>query len=437
MSTFEERAHDRLADPRRREAIGALTEHQSDARIRILSEYDAPALRDRARDIRDRSIAEMPELIDQLTACMEARGVHVHRAATAAQAADIVAEIVARHGGPVVKGKSMVSEEIGLNERLEAEGHEVYETDLGEYIVQTAGQQPEHLLAPALHWDLQAVRELFEGLAGHPLGDEPEDLMSFARAHLRAKFEEARVGITGVNFGVAETGTIAIVSNEGNGRMSAAFPPVHVALMGIERVVAELDDLGVLLPLLVRSATGQRFSSYVSLISGPRLPGEDDGPEEMHLVLLDNGRSQLRDTQYASVLRCIRCGACQSICPVFRQVGGSAYGWVYGGPIGAVLTPLLRGEPSDHDLSHASSLCAACDDVCPVRIPLHDLLLDLRRDRAADTAGVLERVAFRVWSELWSRPWAYRATTRLAPLAARLPGPARRFTRTRDLWRRP
>ncbi len=324
-----------------------MTEHQSDARIVALGELDdSAALRDRARDIRDRSIAEMPQLIDALVARLQARGVHVHRAATAAEAADIVAAIVARHGGPVVKGKSMVSEEIGLNERLEAEGHEVYETDLGEFIVQTAGQQPEHLLAPAIHWDREAVRDLFQPLADHDLSDDPDELMAFARAHLRSKFEHARVGITGVNFGVAETGTLAIVSNEGNGRMTAAFPPVHIALMGIERVVADLADLGVLLPLLVRSATGQRFSSYVSLISGPRLPGEEDGPEEMHLVLLDNGRSQLRDTQYAAVLRCIRCGACQSICPVFRQVGGSAYGWVYGGPIGAVLTPLLRGEPS-------------------------------------------------------------------------------------------
>lgn len=435
MSNFTERAHERLADSDRRAALARMTDHQSDARVEASAELaDFQALRDRAAAIRDEAIHNLPRYLDQLVANLEGRGVIVHRAATAAEAVSIISDITARHGGgPVVKGKSMLSEEIGLNERLEADGVEVFETDLGEFILQVAGERPEHILAPAIHWSRDRVRKLFEPLAGRSLGDDPEELVGFARGHLRARFESARVGITGVNFGVAETGTIVVVSNEGNGRLSAAMPPVHIALMGIERVVPRLDDLGVLLPLLVRSATGQRMSSYVSMIQGPRRDDERDGPQEMHLVLVDNGRSGLRDSRYASVLRCIRCGACQNVCPVYRQVGGSAYGWVYGGPIGAVLTPLFRGQREAGELSQASSLCAACDDVCPVKIPLHDLLLDLRRDRAAEVAGPLERLSFRLWSEVWSRPWAYRASVRLAPLAARLPGPGRRFTGTRDL----
>jgi L-lactate dehydrogenase complex protein LldF len=238
------------------------------------------------------------------------------------------------------------------------------------------------------------------------------------------------VGITGVNFAVAETGTIVLVTNEGNGRMCSSLPPVHIAVMGMERVVAELADLAVLLPLLTRSGTGQKITSYVTLLNGPRRGDEQDGPEEMHVVILDNGRSRVRQTPYRSVLNCIRCGACQNVCPVYRQVGGTAYGWVYGGPIGAVLTPLLQG---DQELGHASSLCAACDDVCPVKIPLHELLLGLRRDRAADSAGALERFAFRLWSFAWSRPRLFRLTVRLAG-RARGPLPLlRRWTRTRNL----
>ena len=224
------------------------------------------------------------------------------------------------------------------------------------------------------------MRELFEPLAGHPIGDEPADLTEFARAHLRERFLRAPVGITGVNFGVAETGTVVIVENEGNGRMCSGVPNVHIAVMGMERVVPTLADLGTLLPLLIRSGTGQKITSYVSMIGGPRRGDEADGPDELHVVILDNGRARVRETEYASVLRCIRCGACQNVCPVYRHIGGTAYGWVYGGPIGAVLSPLLHPQDGLDELSQASSLCAACDDVCPVRIPLHDLLIGLRRD---------------------------------------------------------
>jgi L-lactate dehydrogenase complex protein LldF len=432
MSGFEGRARAALADPGKRANVPRFTERAADNRDRGFQGIDVDALRTEGARLRDEAIDRQPELLDMLQANLERNGATVVRAATGAAAAAYVAEVARRHGGPVVKGKSMASEEIGLNERLRAEGLEVVETDLGEFIVQTAGEAPEHIIIPAIHKSRDDVRALLEPLAGRPLGDDPAGLTAFARAHLRDRFFEARVGVTGVNFAVAETGTVVLVTNEGNGRMCSGLPPVHIAIMGMERVVARLSDLAVLLPLLTRSGTGQKITSYVTMLSGPRRGEEADGPAEMHVVILDNGRSRVRATPHRSVLRCIRCGACQNVCPVYRQVGGTAYGWVYGGPIGAVLTPLLHG---DAELSHASSLCAACDDVCPVRIPLHELLLGLRRDRAAADAGWRERTAFRLWSAAWSRPWAYRLTTRLARLGGRAPL-GRRWTHTRDLVRR-
>ncbi|HYX86294.1 MAG TPA: LutB/LldF family L-lactate oxidation iron-sulfur protein [Gaiellales bacterium] len=430
MSGFEARAAVALADPLKRANVPRFAERAADNRVRGLEGLDVEALRDAGERARSRAIADLPALLDQLQANLERNGATVYRAATGADAARYVTELALRHGRMVVKGKSMAAEEIGLNERLEAAGIEVVETDLGEFIVQAAGEAPEHIIIPAIHKTKDQVRVLFEPLAGRPIGDDPADLNAFARAHLRERFLTAPVGITGVNFAVAETGTIVLVTNEGNGRMCSSLPRVHVAIMGMERVVAQLSDLAVLLPLLTRSATGQKISSYVSMLNGPRRDGEGDGPDEMYVVILDNGRSRIRETPYRSVLNCIRCGACQNVCPVYRQVGGTAYGWVYGGPIGAVLTPLLHG---DQELGHASSLCAACDDVCPVRIPLHELLLGLRRDRAADSAGALERLAFRLWGLAWSRPWLYRLTTRLGR-RARGPVPMlRRWTRTRDL----
>jgi L-lactate dehydrogenase complex protein LldF len=432
VSGFERRAAAALADPGKRANVPRFTERAADNRDRGFEGVDFAALRARGAAIRDAAIERLPELVDELQANLERNGATVVRAATGAEAAAYVTEVALRHGGPVVKGKSMASEEIGLNERLEAAGIEVVETDLGEFIIQTAGEAPEHIIIPAIHKSRDDVRALLEPVAGKPLGDDPADLTAFARAHLRERFMTARVGVTGANFGVAETGTVVLVTNEGNGRMCSGVPPVHVAIMGIERVVERVADLAVLLPLLTRSGTGQKITSYVTMLSGPRTAGEGDGPKEMHVVILDNGRTRVRDTPHRSVLRCIRCGACQNVCPVYRQVGGTAYGWVYGGPIGAVLTPLLHG---DAELSHASSLCAACDDVCPVGIPLHELLLGLRRDRAAASAGILERLAFRLWSLAWSRPALYRLTTRMARLGGRTPF-VRRWTRTRDLVRR-
>jgi L-lactate dehydrogenase complex protein LldF len=430
VSGFERRAAAALADPRKRANVPRFAERTADHRTEAFREIDGEALRTEGQRIRSDAIANLPVLLDRLQERLEANGAVVYRAATGADAARYVTEVTLRHGRTVVKSKSMACEEIGLNEHLEAAGVEVVETDLGEFIVQVAGEAPEHIIMPAIHKSREQVRDLFEPLAGRELGTEPADLIAFARGYLRERFMSSAVGVTGVNFAVAETGTVVMVTNEGNGRMCSSLPRVHIAVMGMERVVARVSDLGVLLPLLTRSATGQRISSYVSMLSGPRRGGEGDGPDEMHVVILDNGRSRVRETPHRSALTCIRCGACQNVCPVYRQVGGTAYGWVYGGPIGAVLTPLLHG---DQELSQASSLCAACDDVCPVRIPLHELLLGLRRDRAAGSAGRAERLAFRLWSEAWSRPWLFRLSTRLAGVAHGPLPVLRRWTRTRDL----
>ena len=440
MNGFEGRAAAALADPVRRENVRRFSERAADNRVTGFEDADFQALRARGERIRSEAIADLPVLLDALQQNLERHGAIVHRAATGADAASYITGVVLRHGREVVKGKSMAAEEIGLNERLQAAGIDVVETDLGEFIVQTAGEAPEHIIIPAIHKSRAEVRALLEPLAGHPIGDDPAALTAFARAHLRERFLRAPVGITGVNFGVAETGTLVLVTNEGNGRMCSGLPRVHIAIMGMERVVAHLSDLATLLPLLTRSGTGQKITSYVTMLGGPRRGEEQDGPAEMHVVILDNGRSRVRETEYQSVLRCIRCGACQNVCPVYRQVGGTAYGWVYGGPIGAVLTPLLHPQDGLDELGQASSLCAACDDVCPVGIPLHELLLGLRRDRAATSAGRLERLAFRALSAAWSRPWLYRLTTRAAR-RVNIRGQApfmhvpvlRRWARTRDL----
>jgi L-lactate dehydrogenase complex protein LldF len=317
----------------------------------------------------------------------------------------------------VAKSKSMATEEIDLNPALEAAGKEVVETDLGEWIVQLAGETPSHIIAPALHRDRHQIRDLFVDTVAAPpsLGTEPAELVRFARGRLREVFLAAEVGITGANIAVAETGSIVLVTNEGNGRLVTALPRVHVAVLGMERLAADWAQADLLLALLARSATGQRLSSYTNVVTGARAAGETDGPDELHVVILDNGRSDLLAGEHHEMLGCIRCGACLNVCPVYRQTGGHAYGWVYPGPMGAVLTPLLAGgeHPEAAEVAGASTLCGACMDACPVQIPLQDLLLSLRRDRAAG-AGRSERAAWRAWSAAWSDARGYGATTRAA-----------------------
>jgi L-lactate dehydrogenase complex protein LldF len=413
---------------------------------------DADALRHAARATRQAVLADLPELAARFADKVVAAGGHVHWAASAASAREYVLDVCRRHGArTVVKSKSMVTEEIALNAALEAAAVEVVETDLGEWIIQLAREHPSHIIAPAIHHDRVSIAALFAAHGRTETGDDPEQLNAYARAELRAKFLAADVGISGGNLGVAETGTIVLVSNEGNARLSTSLPPVHVAVMGIERLVADWSQADLLLSLLVRSATGQRLSSYTSFVTGPS-PG-DGGPEELHVVLLDAGRSDLLGTEDHEMLGCIRCGACLNACPVYRQVGGHAYGWVYPGPMGAVLTPLLAGDrPAAADLPKASTLCGACMDACPVEIPLQDLLLNGRRRRVATgQAPTGEAAAWRAWAAAWSRPSAYRATTKAAGWSrflgrhlASLPGagrwahgravPAPAAERFRDRW---
>ncbi len=349
-------------------------------------------LRDQGRAIRDESLARLPELLTALeTRCTE-NGIQVHWAETGADANRIVLDLLQSAGATaLLKGKSMVSEEMGLNERLAEAGIEPVETDLGELIIQLAGEGPSHIIAPAVHKDRFEIAELFrDRLPQAPEGDAIEDLTAAARAYMRERFRGIAAGLSGVNFAVAETGTLCLVENEGNGRLSTTAPDIHIAVMGIEKVIARLDQLPPLLTLLTRSATGQAITTYVNLISGPRRAGEKDGPKAVHLVLLDNGRSRIHaDPELSETLRCIRCGACMNHCPVYNRLGGHAYGTVYPGPIGSILEPQLQGLAERGELAEASSLCGACAEVCPVRIPIPRLLNRLRFESVEGAAGAM------------------------------------------------
>ncbi len=442
---FEELSEAQLLKPQVRRAVASATDHAAGSFAGVFAGYELGELKAAGAALRAAAIADLDGLLARFEVRLRELGVHVHRAADAGEARAIVRRIVREEGARVVvKSKSMLTEEIALNPALEADGVKVVETDLGEYLVQVDGSRPSHIIGPAIHMTREDVRVSLSRVAGRELPPEPEALTAWAREELRGDFLAADVGITGANFGVAETGTIVLVTNEGNGRMTTALPRVHIALMGIERIVARLEDLGVLLPLLTGHGTGQELTCYVTLVDGPRRAGEPDGPEVQHVVLVDNGRSALARSEYRDILRCIRCGACQNICPVYRQVGGHAYGWVYGGPIGAVLTPLLRGDADGGELAQASSLCGACDDICPVQIPLHELLVKLRRRRAeGDAAPRLERLAAAAWGYAWSVPLVYRLSARLGRLALRplarggvvrrAPRPLGRWTRGRTL----
>jgi L-lactate dehydrogenase complex protein LldF len=433
---FRAVAREKLADGHTQAAVDVATRRLYELRSAAWADLDdVEELRERGREIRTRTVADLDRYLEEFTRAVESRGGHVHRCATAADARESVVRVCRDAGAKLAaKSKSMVSEEIGLNEALAAAGVEPVETDLGEYIVQLAGEHPVHIVAPALEKTAGDVGELL-GEASVEVGD----LTKAARRRLRGVFLEADVGITGANFGVAETGSICLVTNEGNGRLVSSLPRVHVALMGIERVVPTLAELAVLLKLLARSSTGQRLSAYTTLVTGPRRGGEPDGPEELHVIVLDNGRSRLVGSRYGEMLNCIRCGACLNVCPVYRKTAGSAYGPVYSGPMGAVLVPLLAGLEGAPTLPHASSLCGACTAACPVKIPLHEFLLELRRDLVDERVAPLrERLAFALWSRAWSSRLGYRFSTRAArfgrPLAG-LAGPARTWKRGRALPR--
>lgn len=439
-TTLRQRTARHVADDRLRASLASATDLFAERKASAYGQLQDPdAVRAAARAAKADVLARLPEVLEQLVDRLERHGAVVHWAATDAEARDCVAAIAEHHGARrIVKSKSMVSEEIGLNAALEERGAEVTETDLGEWIIQVAREHPSHIIVPAIHKDRGQIRDVLQRVSEGDLTDVPEELAAFAREQLRRRFLEADLGISGVNFGIAETGSLLLVTNEGNGRLCTSVPPVHVALMGMERVVATWAQLDTMLALLPRAATGQPITTYVSTITGPRRAGEPDGPEALHVVLVDNGRSEILGTEYTEMLACIRCGACLNACPVYRQTGGHAYGWVYPGPMGAVLTPLLLDAPEAAEVPNASSLCGACWQACPVGIPLQDMLLSLRRDAAAD-ASRATRLAWAAWAQAWSRPWTYRASLKLGSMGARmvdpakLPGPPQRWALGREV----
>jgi L-lactate dehydrogenase complex protein LldF len=378
------------------------------------------ALRDQARDIKNHALAHLDLYLERFEAKVQAMGGHVHWAPAAADARDIVLDICRRHGArTVAKSKSMIAEEIGLNEHLEAAGIEPVETDLGEYIIQLRREPPSHIIAPAVHLTKDQVADTF--LEHHAkLGytrrlTERGDLVDEARQVLRRRFQEADIGITGANFLIAETGSSVLVTNEGNADLSNTLPRVHIVIASIEKVIPTLEDAAALLRVLARSATGQEWSSYTTFNSGPRRADDLDGPAEYHVVLLDNGRSAVLGTEMQDMLRCIRCGACMNHCPVYGAIGGHAYGWVYPGPIGAVLNPQLVGVREAGHLPNASTFCGRCESVCPVRIPLPRLMRHWReREFAHHLSPATVRTGLAVWQFLARRPALYRRVTGLA-----------------------
>ncbi len=444
---LRQRAAQALGDRFLHEALDIATTKFITLRREAFDDFpEGERLRDRARAIKEATLQRLDEHLEKLVANVERLGGHVHFATTAEEARDVVLDIARRTGARMaVKSKSMATEEIHLNDALEAIGVTPVETDLGEYIIQLAHERPSHIIAPAIHKTKGQVAELFSRELKRPgLPADPEVLTKIAREELREKFLSADLGITGANFAVAETGTVVLVTNEGNGRMATSLPRVHVAVMGVEKVIPSMTDLAVFLAILAKSATGQKLSVYTTLVQGPRRPGELEGPEEFHLVLLDNGRiAQIAGTLRES-LYCLRCGACLNVCPVYRAIGGHAYGHTYPGPIGILLTAMSNGPASVKDLAHASSLCGACADACPVRIDIPRMLIELRKEvDEKKIAPWSERVVFKAFGWLLRQPRLFRWTARVARLAQRpfaragrierLPLFFGEWTRTRDL----
>jgi len=422
LTSFETRARKALQDAQLQKALKSVTHRFISHREHAFSLLPDPqGLKQRGRAIRERTIAHLADYLVQLEAAVSAHGGSVHWAEDGAEACRIVIQLLQGRGARrIVKSKSMISEEIGLNHALSAAGMEVIETDLGEWIVQLAGEPPSHIVAPAMHKSKEQVAELFARHVGQPVSADIPALTQLARRELRQAFLTADAGISGVNFAVAETGTLVLVTNEGNGRLVTSLPRLHIALMGLEKVAPTWEDLSVLLPLLTRSATGQLLTSYVTCITGPRRPGEADGPEELHLILVDNGRTRILENEYREALYCIRCGACSNICPVYYAIGGHAYGGVYSGPIGAVLTPLYQGRERFGALPHASSLCGACKEVCPVQIDLPRMLLALRAQEVEEKSTPWwESLLFRLYAWGTTHPRLYRLGARIGALVLR------------------
>ena len=426
---FPARARSALNNPDLARAMARARTGFIDRRLAVVETLpEFQALRRTAREIKEHTLQHLDYYLERFEARVLAHGGRVHWASTPAEARAVVIDICRAAGAKrVTKGKSMVAEEIGLNDALEGAGFEVIETDLGEYIIQLANEPPSHIIVPAIHKTKDQISDLFHAHhAKYGLTErqtEATALVGEARAVLREKFLSADVGITGANFLVAETGSSVIVTNEGNGDLTNTLPRVHIVTAAIEKVVPTLDDMSTILRLLARSATGQETSAYTTLSSGPRRAGDLDGPDEYHVVLVDNGRSQMLGNEFHEMLRCIRCGACMNHCPVYHAVGGHAYGWVYVGPMGSVLTPLIVGLDEARNLPNACTLNGRCAEVCPMEIPLADLIRKLR-EREFDERITPPRVrlGLRAWAFMARRPALYRLATSVGMRALGLAG---------------
>jgi len=423
---FHAQAHDALTNPQIRSNFRTAMDGLMTKRRDAFAEWDLEPLRQLGANVRLRALAKLPDLLERLERNCQANGIQVHWAEDGEQACRIIRELCEARGAKrMIKGKSMVSEEMHLNAHLEEAGIEALESDLGEYLVQMAQETPSHIIMPAIHKNTGEIAELMHDKTGIERTLDADALTAAARAQLRERFMAADVGLSGVNFAVAETGTLCLVENEGNGRLTTTVPPVHIAVTGIEKVVEHLQDVAPLYALLTRSATGQPVTTYFNMISGPRKPDEHDGPREVHLVLVDNGRSRIyQDDELLDTLRCIRCGACMNHCPVYTRVGGHTYGTTYPGPIGKILMPHLLGLDATRDLPSASSLCGACGEACPVKIPIPDLLVRLRKEAVGEGRGNVpgagvkrdakEVAAWKGWQWLATHPAAWRAGTGIA-----------------------
>ena len=403
---------------------------------------DWAGARDLAAETKREAINHLDRYLDEFASKLEARGTKVFWAPGAREAREYIVEVARRHKvRSIIKSKSMTAEEIHLNDALEQEGFEVVESDLGEYIVQLRHEPPYHIVFPAMHLTRQQISDLFHEQLGSEFTDDPEDLTMTARRVMRRKYCEADMGVSGANFAIAETGMISITENEGNARLTTSLPKVHVALVGIEKVLPKLSDLALFLPMLATAGAGQPITCYNTLYGGPRQPGEPDGPEEFHVVLLDNRRTELlADAEQRDALHCIRCGACLNACPVFKNIGGHSYGTTYQGPIGSVITPHLRGLQDWKHLSQASSLCGACTETCPVKIDLHHHLLHNRRNAVRRHPAPLEKCLQATFAFVMRRPGLYALAGQLARIAQPLQhlvqgtilDPLRPWTKTRS-----